>query len=161
MEFYIKKTLELARKIGAHNLTRETLAGHFGISAGSFTYSMGVPYSEFMNQVAKRIPLEELAHGSRVRMLPSFRKRQVLAHAIALAREHFYFRLTAQQVADAAGISKANLARLYTLPKLREAIVTWAVENDDPVIIAQARTAGDPLIAEEARHAPDFRRNAI
>lgn len=144
--FYIHQAVSLAKQHGAHNLNRELLCDHLGIPAGSFAHTMGVSYREFMDEVVEHLPLDLVRSGS-VRMLPSLRKRQILAHAIDLSREHMYWGISAQQVADAAGISKANLARLYTLPELRQRVVEWAIEEQDEELLAQARTAKDKLLA--------------
>lgn len=144
-QFYIKQALQLADQHGAHNINRELLCKHLRIPAGSFKHTMGISYGEFMDAVVEQLPLDQVRDGS-VRMLPSLRRRQVLAHAIDLSRDHMYWGITAQQVADAAGISKANLARLYTLPALREAVVRWALANEDAELLAQARTVKDKLL---------------
>lgn len=145
MEFYIKAAVELARTRGVEKLSRDGLSEHLGIPAGSFAHKMGVSYTAFMSQVVDRIPLHEL-RGASCRMPPGLRRRQVLAHAVELSKARAYWTLSAQAVADAAGISRANLARLYTLPELRKAVIQWAIETDDAELIAQARTAKDPLV---------------
>ncbi len=145
LEHYVNKAVALAKREGVHTLSRERLSEHFQIPAGSFAYAMGVSYTEFMNRVAAELPLEQ-CKLSGARMSPELRKKQILANAVECAREHKYWGFSRKQVADRAGISEANVARLFTTAALREAVVRYGIEHNDADILAQARANNDKLL---------------
>lgn len=145
-EHYINKAVELAKAEGVHTLSRERLSDYFGIPAGSFAYAMGCRYREFMEEVAARLPLD-VCLNTGPRLQPAIRRKQILACAVELAREHTYWAFSRKQVADLAGISEANVSRLYTTKQLRAAVVQYGIDHADPVLLAQARANNDKLLA--------------
>jgi len=145
LQHYIKKAVELARQEGVHTLNRDTLSAHFEMPAGSFAYAMGCSYSEFMAKVADELPLELCAQPG-ARMQPALRRKQIIACAVELARTHKYWGFSRKQVADLAGISEANVSRLFTTAQLREAVVRYGIESKDKEILAQARANDDKLL---------------
>lgn len=142
---FLKKAIRLASEEGLHTLNRERLCAALGVSPGSFAHVTGVSYTTFLREVAYRLPLDHMRGGA-ARMDSAIRRRQVLAHAIDLARKFGYSRITAEQVADAAGICRANLARVYSMPELRGEVVRHAVNTRDKQLLQQARDNNDPLI---------------
>lgn len=147
-KLYIDKAVEYALQNGAPSLTRENVCRDvFGIPEGSFRHTIGMPFRDFIEEVAERLPLDMSIMGGRgARLLPAIRERQLLACAVALSRENMYFRITRSQVAELAGVSGATVANSYSMPELRAAVVKWAIANDDAELIAQARVAKDPLL---------------
>lgn len=144
---YINHTVDLIKKVGVGGINREVLSEHLGIAPGSFAHCMGESYSAFMGKVAAHVPLGLFGpKGGSQRMIPALRRRQLLAGAVALSKKHCYWGISAQMVADWAGVSKPNFARLYTIAELRKDVVLWAIENQDQTILAQAKSANDPIL---------------
>lgn len=144
---YLKKAAEFVREHGPQAISREALCAHLGVPPGSFTYVTGMAYNEFIIALARTMPIstDPLGQG---RIHPELRKRQILACAVELSKEHGYARITRKQVAARAGTSEPNVARLYSMPALREAVIRHALEHRIASIVAQAKAANDPLVAD-------------
>lgn len=145
IEHYVKRVIEHTVKEGLHVTTREQVCAFLGISTGSFKHIMGVPYTDFINRVIDALPLEACTAAG-VRLQPALRRKQVIACAVELSREHKYWGFSRKQVADAAGISETTLCRLITLSKLREEVVRYGIATRDKQLIAQAQAKNDKLL---------------
>lgn len=143
--FYITKAVELVQEIGLDNLSREVLSDRLQVPAGSFSHTMGLSYKDFLTTLFDHLPFScfEVKGG---RLPPSYRKQQVLAHAVKIARDRGYWAVRRKQVADKAGVSEPTVSRLFTLAELRQAIVQHAITTNDEIILAQAKAARDPLV---------------
>lgn len=88
------------------------------------------------------------------RMPPALRKEQIVAVALQLATKNGFQRITSDQVADAAGVSKGLVFNYFTtMPQLRRAIMRAAIAAKPPVlsVIAEGLAVGDA----HAKKAPD------
>lgn len=70
--------------------------------------------------------------------------RKILDAALILAREGDYRRVTRQQIADEADIPPSLISHYYpTMPQLRRAIMSAAVDREDLAVLIQGLVAGD------------------
>lgn len=136
--------IDLVRDSGLPGLSREAICEKAGIPLGSFSHVAGCSFGEFLRTVAPELPLSTAAIG-RSRIHPELRRRQLLACAIELAKTHGYNRITRKQVAELAGVSEGNVARLYTMPQLREEVLRHAIDHKMLKIVAQGLASCDPI----------------
>lgn len=88
------------------------------------------------------------------RLAPALRKEQIVAVALHLATKGGYQRITSDQVAAAAGVSKGLVFNYFTtMPQLRRAIMRAAIAAKPPVlsVIAEGLAIGDA----HAKKAPE------
>ena len=93
------------------------------------------------------------------RLAPDARVATLLDAAVDLAESGHYLTVTADALADAAGVAKSLVFKYFrSMADLRVAIMAEAVERRIPRIVAQGLIAGD----ETARTAPAMlRRKAL
>lgn len=140
-----------ARLIEAHgliNLTRKAVCEQAGIPEGSFTFAMGVQFTQFVAGF-KEAEAEGPTSVSNSRTAPALRKKHILAAALVVARDHGYGVMNRAQVSEQAGCSPSLVSRYFpTFQELRVAVVAHAIEIDDGVVMAQAILANDPQSAK-------------
>lgn len=79
------------------------------------------------------------------------RRAQILAAALRLSETHGYTKVTLQQIADAAGVSKGlPMTYFSTMTGIRRAIMCEAVRTSNLRVIAQGLVVGD----DHAKKAP-------
>lgn len=87
-----------------------------------------------------------MSSNTQERLPPAMRKEQIVAVALKLAKENGYQRITSDQVAAAAEVSKGLVFNYFTtMPQLRRAIMRAAIAAKPPVlsVIAEGLAVGD------------------
>lgn len=143
---YLEQAQKFATKAGMGQLSRASVCKYLGIETGSFRHHVGMSYTEFVASIAESIPLGTRLPPGTTRASATLRKKQVLACAVELSKQHGYAKLNRDQLAEKVGTSVGNVARFYTMAELREAVVRYAVEHGVTEIVEQARANGDPLV---------------
>jgi AcrR family transcriptional regulator len=80
------------------------------------------------------------------RMPPEERRQSILAAAVKESRRLGYRNITRDGVAIAAGVTFPRVTQLFgDMPGLRRAIMRYAVEHADLVLLAQGLAHRDPI----------------
>lgn len=78
------------------------------------------------------------------------RREQLLSKGIKLAVRSGYAAISRKQITDAAGVSEGLLSLHFgTMDDFRRALMQYAVDNRNLLVIAQGLVAGD-LVAKKA-----------
>lgn len=129
---------------GVMGLSRDRICEIAGIPAGSFAHYAGCSYGEFLAPFITKMPLTTTPPKAG-RINRALRMNHLLGCAVHLAKMHGYGCLTRRTVAELAGVSESNVARLYTVPELRTAVLQHAIKHKILDIVAQGIHNGDPL----------------
>lgn len=149
----IDKAVEIARRDGLINLTRQGLCDELGIKDGSFVAVMDCTFSELIAQIR---PLVGPQAGGTVRAKRAdagLRKEHILGIALTMAEAAGYTRINRAELAEAAGISESLIQYHFgSMENLRRAIMRHAVHTKRLAVIAQGLAVKDPhaLKAPEA-----------
>jgi len=93
------------------------------------------------------------------RLNPIQRRAQILAAAIAIAKDGNLYRMTLEQVAERADISTATVIHYFrSMQGVRDAVVRDSIRQEYLPIIAQAVVGQDPLMSEVG---PSLRQRAV
>ena len=145
------RAMELIKRDGLINLSRNELCEDCGIAVGSFQHVMGVNFSDFVQQLADAGHLGPINVESSGRSHPGIRRAQLLSVAVDLAKTKGYGHITRGDVAEAAGVSMGLISRYFgTMEELRDAVMVMAIEQKVSEIIVQGLAANDPT----AQNAP-------
>lgn len=148
MKIEIKKiAIELAKRHGLINLTRDGVCGVAGIPPGSFVHVMGESFATFVDRLrSEGVSIGTPDHGRRV-VSPEIRRTSILTAAVELASEVGYRKITREGVAERAGISMSLVTHhFHTMPQLRRDVVRHAVSHGCVPVVAQALAAKDPHV---------------
>lgn len=147
-----QKAREMALAVGLINLTRRDLCAALGIPDGSFCTVAECTFTELIAELRAEGLNAPAVDLTRKRADPELRRQHILDAALACARKSNYARMTRDEIAAAAGVSMGLVSRyLGTMPKVRRAVMRYAVEKGDASVVAQGLGVGDP----HARKAPD------
>lgn len=145
-----KKAIAMAKRGGGiAACSREALSEAFNVPMGSLVARrLGVAYTAFITAVAKELPINACRVLPPRVMAKELRRRQLLAVAIELAEAPGgnYATLTREQIADAAGVTAARVAQVYTLPQLKADLCDWALRNNRKRLLRQMAKNNDKLL---------------
>lgn len=142
--------VKMVGEIGLINLSRSALCDRAGIPDGSFQHIMGCNFSEFIGELRREGVMSPMMPVNKARTMPELRRENILDTAVAVAERDGLPNLTRREVALAAGISEALVARYFPrMVTLRQQIMAQAVRHENLTLIAQG-LAGKCEIAREA-----------
>ena len=134
----LKAGIKLARTKGLINISRTDISAEIGIQDGSWTYSVGVPFSTLVAEIKEVIGDEKHTNVLKKRVSPQLRKENILSCAIKLSETVGYSSITITAVAEEAGVTRQTVAHYFsTLNQLQTDIMRRAVKEKNLKIIAQ------------------------
>lgn len=150
----VNAAVAMAKEIGLVNITRQDLCDRAGIKDGSFHYVAGCNFNDFIDEISPLTQGIKPLKSSRKNLKGSRRKEQILVVAVDLAKDHGYHKVTREQIAEQAGISKGLITNYYSMDQLRAAIMKRAIKTEVVEIVAQGIANKDKRaskISEELR----------
>lgn len=140
----------MVERDGLINLSRAGLCEAAGIADGSWFSIMDGTFLELVEELREEGVSSPLRKVNKARTNPALRKEHILETAVAVAKSVGYRNLTLGSVAEAAGVSKGLIARYFSMPQLKNAVMRQAVRHEILEIIAQGLANGN----ERAKNAP-------
>lgn len=135
---------QLVEELGAMNVTKKAVCKKANIFPKLFEYFLQKDFNDFMKDLD--LPVTGKSEGTRT--VPSVRKKQVLTHALEIAKEKGYALLHREEVAARAGVSTPLVSHYFgTTKNLRELVVREAIRLEVLEILAQAIALRDPQVA--------------
>lgn len=146
MKNHILETAKtMTRESGLINLSRRGLCTRAGIADGSFAHIMECTFTEFVARLKKLNLADDNHKVIKTRADPGERRKQILFVAVQTAVDIGYNKVTRENIADRAGVSEGLIGHYFsTMPKLKRAVMRYAVQHDVAEIVAQGLTNGDP-----------------
>jgi len=128
------EAVKMAKEIGVNNVTCKALCDAVGISTGSWFYTMGVKFEDFI----KTIKAEESPYVVKKRADKESRARHIVQSAIDLSERIGYQNIDRRSVAEEAGISYELVAHYFpNIDELKELVMQNAVHTRNVTILAQ------------------------
>lgn len=135
---------KLAKTKGLINLSRAEVCEAMGITDGSWHSVVGCTFTELLKELKDTIGDEKAFPVSKKRTSPELRKDHILTVALKLAEATGYTKITAVQIADAAGIAHGTVLKYFgTMAQLKNDVMRKAVKSGNLKIIAQGLSVGD------------------
>jgi AcrR family transcriptional regulator len=146
----IDKAIELGKRVGLVNLSRQEVSDAAGIKDGSFPSIMEMTFSELLNTIKPECPLYIESVGiTKKRLDQAVRKDLILAMVLDLCEEHHYSNVTRPMISDRLGISERLVTHHFeTMKKFQRELIRYAIQTRRLVVIGQAVAAKNPYVKE-------------
>jgi len=147
--------IEMVKEIGLINFSCKLLCERINMPVGSFPYTVGCKFSEFVEEIKQEIG-EDVINAlnttvTKTRIDPELRKDQILNIAIEMAKTGGYHKISRDSIAQKAGVSQGSVSKSFnTMKQLRRAIMRAAIHQEIPEIVAQGIANQD----DQAKKAP-------